>query len=581
MMWRQQDRIKSKNDIIIPQAWARTSKNSQKLPRFWSLKIIFTYLKLYCEYSSLDALKYLVKRNWLERIVWIIIYCITIFNLVFILYISYQEYIMTPTVTSVETDSYPTTNLDFPGIAICSINRISKQSAVELATKIFNANITNQRMTEILILISQLGNHYSSDFRMDMRLNVELDHLLKTYYNGDYDITEIMKNLSPQCSTILMICKLRGKMRNCSELFEFRKTENGFCCTFNYMRESDDIPVLKDIHFKTKSVYKVSDLGIEYGLTVVLKSFLDDYFFPILPSIGWKVIVFNPQDYPDVSSGGVTEILVFPASETYIDINPISFSSMPIIKNVSPKKRNCVFSTEVPMHDGTSYTYSDCIVSCKLHDMQHICGCRPFFYPRRGKHEYSQRICTNLDLGCLAKYKSKWWSVFPHETEHEIIQNETWALHCHFCYPVCDDINYDILTTKSYLKAGNYQTNLLWNINITDEAIVHMFSSKYGSTKLKQDVSSYWYELLSNIGGICGIFIGFSLISIVEFLYFIALMLRDLFHKKLTLEDDDSSEDKIQSIPCESIQTIYWSELMPRSWQSTKYGQFPQNRTKD
>jgi hypothetical protein len=50
-------------------------------------------------------------------------------------------------------------------------------------------------MTEILILISQLGNHYSSDFRMDMRLNVELDHLLKTYYNGDYDITEIMKNV--------------------------------------------------------------------------------------------------------------------------------------------------------------------------------------------------------------------------------------------------------------------------------------------------------------------------------------------------------------------------------------------------
>jgi hypothetical protein len=46
---------------------------------------------------------------------------------------------------------------------------------------------------------------------------------------------------------------------------------------------------LKDIHFKTKSVYKISDLGIEHGLTVVLKSFLDDYFFPILPSIGWKV----------------------------------------------------------------------------------------------------------------------------------------------------------------------------------------------------------------------------------------------------------------------------------------------------
>jgi len=49
--------------------------------------------------------------------------------------------------------------------------------------------------------------------------------------------------LSPQCSIILMLCKLRGIVENCSELFEFRKTQNGFCCTFNYVRESDDIPM--------------------------------------------------------------------------------------------------------------------------------------------------------------------------------------------------------------------------------------------------------------------------------------------------------------------------------------------------
>jgi len=78
-----------------------------------------------------------------------------------------------------------------------------------------------------------------------------------------------------------------------------------------------------------------------------------------------------------------------------------------------------------------------------------------------------------------------------------------------------------------------------------------------------------------NIGGICGVFIGFSLISIVEILYFIALMLRDLLYKESPIEEE------IQSVPREGIQTIYWSELMPRSWQSMKYGQLLQKRMKN
>jgi len=62
----------------------------------------------------------------------------------------------------------------------------------------FNSNVTDQGMTEILVLISQLGNHYNTDFRMDARLNIEVDELLTTYYNGHYDITEIMKNVRMQ-----------------------------------------------------------------------------------------------------------------------------------------------------------------------------------------------------------------------------------------------------------------------------------------------------------------------------------------------------------------------------------------------
>lgn len=35
-------------------------------------------------------------------------------------------------------------------------------------------------------------------------------------------------------------------------------------------------------------VYKINDLGIQRGLSVVMEPFLDDYLYPILPIQGWK-----------------------------------------------------------------------------------------------------------------------------------------------------------------------------------------------------------------------------------------------------------------------------------------------------
>lgn len=99
--------------------------------------------------------------------------------------------------------------------------------------------------------------------------------------------------------------------------------------------------------------------------------------------------MFNPTDYPDVSSGGVTEVLAMPLTETYIDVTATSFFSTNIIKSFSVNQRNCIFSEEIHTEHtyGKIYTYSDCIVDCKIHDMQKLCNCRPFYIPRRGEKE--------------------------------------------------------------------------------------------------------------------------------------------------------------------------------------------------
>ncbi|XP_014487995.1 PREDICTED: sodium channel protein Nach-like [Dinoponera quadriceps] len=446
-------------------------------------------------------------------------------------------------------------------------------------TESFHANVTDLSVGEILGLLVQLGSQYASEFEMDKNRNKQVHQLLTTYYEGDYDMIDIMKTLSPPCSTMLLKCKLHGKIQNCSRLFTFRKTQDGFCCAFNYAREDDDIPVMPDV-LKSIPVYPVYDLGIDRGLTVLLDPFLDDYFYQILPIMGWKVILFDPHDYPDVTSGGVIEILAMPSSETYVDVTATSFISTKAIEGYSIAKRKCIFSKEIQtLYGGTRYTYSDCIVDCKIHDIQNLCGCRPFFYPRRGKYEYAIRICNNMDLDCLAKYKSKWWTVFPHDDSNndEHILHQPDGLHCRSCYPVCEDTTYDVLSSKSYMTPGTYMTEFLRNATINDQAILHVFFSKYGSIRLKQDVAYYWYELMSDIGGICGVFIGFSLISVVEILYFVMLVFREMLCKRWVIED----ESREKEIPNQPIRTIYWSELLPRTWQAAPYyGHLPKNRTK-
>ncbi|XP_033179584.1 sodium channel protein Nach-like [Bombus impatiens] len=264
----------------------------------------------------------------------------------------------------------------------------------------FAANISDLPVDEILNMISQLGDLYDSEFKPQNRL-YRIDQLLTVFYNGYYSITDIMKRLTPQCSSMLSKCRFHDEERNYSELFAFRKTQDGFCCTFNYATKGDDTHLNREVSHRVESM-KVQNLTENGGLSVLLEPFLDDYFYPIFPSAGWKVTIFNPYDYPDMTSGGVIDFLVSPRVHRSVELEAIMFYSIRSIMSYALEKRDCVFEDEM-----TSlrmfYTYSDCIVDCKTQDMWKICKCIPFFLPNRE----SRRVCNLEDVPCLSQHKCK------------------------------------------------------------------------------------------------------------------------------------------------------------------------------
>ncbi|KAG7201468.1 hypothetical protein KM043_004228 [Ampulex compressa] len=531
---------------------------------------LLKYLKLYCEYSSLTSFKYLVENQatWVERLLWIVVYTLTLSTMVFMVHNAYQEFLDAPIVTTVDADYFPTNKLEFPGVSICTINRISREQAMDMATEM--TKVTNLDVEEILYLILQLGDLYQSAYILPDNRHTEIDRLLRKFYNGSYDITSIMKRLTPRCADVLMVCIFHGYKRNCSDIFAFRKTQDGFCCTFNYAREEDDIPV-ETGKVKPIEVQHVKDLGIGRGLTVVMDPLLEDYFYTIFPINGWKVTIFNPRDYPDMTSGGVSEVYLTPLTERYLEMDALSFYSTRDIMSYPVKKRGCIFPDELlTMYAG--YTYSDCIVDCKLEDIWRTCSCRPFYHTRRGKNEYSKRVCNIADIPCLHDHKRKWFSVIPHEDRGlSNIVNETWSTSCKNCYPSCEDVRYIVRSSVSYMDPGVYRTTLLNNLTIENQSVLHVYFQKVGTIRLKQDVIYRWYELMSNIGGICGVFIGVSLISFVELAYYAVLLFLELWCEPRRGEE----EIRRQKSP---VRTIYWGELLPRprtAWER------PESRNRD
>ncbi|XP_066583823.1 sodium channel protein Nach-like [Prorops nasuta] len=227
------------------------------------------------------------------------------------------------------------------------------------------------------------------------------------------------------------------------------------------------------------------------------------------------------------------------------------------------KKRQCIFAREDKVFYA-GYTYSDCIVQCKVEAIYNICGCRPFIYPRRGI-QYSLKVCNIEDTICLVKNRGKWQSFAPNTAAKlqdffEKSDNQSSALNCQDCYPSCEDVLFIIHTSSSYISPGFFKSELLYDMNITNQSILHIFFSKYGTLRLKQDVALRWYEVLSSIGGICGVFIGFSLISAVEMIYFSVLLLIKLFQQykrsRVFIKDEPRRIDQ-------PIRTLYWNELLP------------------
>jgi len=172
-----------------------------------------------------------------------------------------------------------------------------------------------------------------------------------------------------------------------------------------------------------------------------------------------------------------------------------------------------------------TYLQSDCFDLCNLEMIKNACNCTD----RIG----SQSECFDNSLDCIEKRNSDYES-----------QKNQFSLQCtKSCPPECDFINYK--TYVSYLGPINAD----WQKRFPGVLNEHLYQvgvyyEKLEYTLINQLEKMSTFDFASSVGGILGLFIGFSFITLVEIIEIISELIGYYLSNKLkkTINPNETKE---------------------------------------
>ena len=297
------------------------------------------------------------------------------------------------------------------------------------------------------------------------------------------------------------------------DFFSLEKTEK----TPNWTLQEGYSTIDKDVHPQ-----RVFGYGDRAGLVVVLKLFENDTDFICRgPVQNFKVVLHTPGEIPQVSKQFFRIQL---SQEVLVSVKPNLVTTLEGLKEYPPEKRDCFFNDEKTLKFFKVYAQRNCELECLANFTLKACGCVKFSMPRDNKTS----ICSQTQIQCYNKAVDdlmeaellaslKYPDGFPDISHHQ----------CN-CLPDCNTINYDY-----ELSQADYRFHELFNAYEADSneisglilarITIAIKDEQFSTTTRSENYGLY--EFIGNCGGLLGLFMGVSLISVIELIYYFTLRL--------------------------------------------------------
>ncbi|OXA51864.1 Pickpocket protein 28 [Folsomia candida] len=274
---------------------------------------------------------------------------------------------------------------------------------------------------------------------------------------------------------------------------------------------------------KEKFPRRQSKAGQSSGLSLLLYPAIDEYFCASHDAYGYRIYAHSPIEIPHVLDFGLA---VGPNTEMFINVQAEVTIAEKSLDELTSEERHCYFLDEKKLANYLLYTSTNCIDECIMERTVNACDCVTFemYQSTVNKKPY----CANLT--CADNVRKQ-------------IGMKGTKYFCKACYPSCNRIVYDtqtsslpIRTDVNIWKSNDPEKRMDWSKQNT--SIVHVY---FGSDSVLCRVRKRLFgfsELFANVGGILGLFIGFSVISVVEPIYYII---------RLLTVDDEDAEDELET----------------------------------
>ncbi|CRK88708.1 CLUMA_CG002364, isoform A [Clunio marinus] len=433
-------------------------------------------LKEFANQTLVHCYHYVVEpnRHFVEILMWWTLHIIITIAAIYIMMYAWSSFTDNPTITTLESQHYPIYNLNFPAVGICSNNKISRREAENYADFLMKSERIKksyETKEKVMEMIRYFGRIYDPEERGKnefVRFQDILDDVDVNQTTGSFELKQTLYRLAPKCEDLLVRCKWADYDVNCFQLFETRRSSEGFCCMFNYAKRTDK-------HTQSKKAYKPLGIGRTMGITVLLNLSTSDYFYQSKSFNGATVLIFNPQEFADITSGGVGIIPVQAYHESNIAVQITTKVAEREVQSYSIEKRECMFPSDNADEYNGDYIYSDCLVKCKLKSVLALCNCVPFNSPTNFHDVPTAHLpFCNLDhVGCLSKYRVKWLTYRPRESIPGLELEMEDGLSCPSCYPLCSSSTYNVDSTSAHLNFFyEYASSIISGFNDSEDLTV-------------------------------------------------------------------------------------------------------------
>ena len=447
--------------------------------------------------STMHGIPRLIKsKSLISKIIWTLFFVTCTAGCIYLILSSICTYLEYNDVTSIEIITEIPAK--FPVVSICNLNKVLK---------------TNRLVSEILDMYSNITPNDFKDFYI-MNSLTNLNDTIKRSLSYSLNETII------QCSFNLIQCNITR------DFTWFISPFYGNC--YSYNTGLDNLGNKLDI----KEISKPGKInGFQLELFIGNPNEILDYMI----SSGYHIMI-NNQTYKistfegySVSTGIETDIAI---NRLYTSLKPKPFSDCIELDKIDS------FDSDLYRHifkSNKTYRQNDCFELCLQKNIIKTCKC---YISSFDKLNGNIPCLNNEQLDCQNKVYEKLF------VEGKVI------IECNqYCPLECYSISYELTSSFSSYPTRNYaKKSLLNNTIITSkfqnetltydllkESVLslNIYYDKLTYTGITKDAKTELIDLISNIGGLLGLFLGISFLSFVEIIEIIIetliIMLSSLF----------------------------------------------------